>query len=98
MNCDVVVVLSAPSRRRRPVKICPMLEADCDEVSNNPGKDRAKESLEIVSSSLVSGSVRMRANSLKISLTAGAVTSVRTPVPTTNGPGPRRKENAEPAP
>ena len=67
-------------------------------VSNSAGRDRTSESLASVSSSGVIAVSLMRRSSLKISETAGAVTSVRTPDATTNGPAPCRNTNCELAP
>ena len=75
-----------------------MLEAISGVVSNWPGSERAIESLAVLSSSAVTGPVRMRSNSPRISRTASAVTSVRTLVATRKGPGPRRAANTELAP
>ena len=50
------------------------------DVSNCPGSERTSESFDNASSSAVSGTAAMRSTSLKISLTAAPVTSVRTPV------------------
>ena len=67
-------------------------------VSNSAGSDRTSESFASVSSSGVIAVSRMRRISLKISVTAGAVTSVRTPDATRNGPALRRNTNCELAP
>jgi len=64
-------------------------------LSNAPGSEFASESLAFWSSSPSMGFSMMPAISLKISVTAGAVASVRTLPATVNGPGLRRNVNCE---
>ena len=67
-------------------------------VSNAPGSELTIESLALFSSASSIGFSSMPRISFRISWTAGAVTSVRTPLATWNGPALRRKENCELAP
>ena len=67
-------------------------------VSNAPGSELASASFAFCSSSALIGVTIIPLISLKISVTAGAVASVRMPPATTNGPGLFRNMNCEYAP